>query len=73
MILSQVSGFSKPLGDVKNILGEIANICQMQKYPSLLAGYKTPHSLLLIYLFASQLSGNSEIWSSADYGFGTSE
>lgn len=60
----------KPLEGVKNMLGESASICQMQKCSSLLAGYKTPHDLLLICLFASQLSGNSEVWSGADSRFG---
>lgn len=43
---------------------------QVQKHSSLLAGSKTPHVFLLICLFASQLSGNSEIWRSAESGFG---
>ena len=60
----------KPLEGVKNMLGESASICQMQKRSSLLAGYKTPHGLLLICLFASQLSGNSEVWTGADSRFG---
>lgn len=60
----------KPLEGVKNILGESTSICQMQKCSSLLAGYKTPHDLMLICLFPSQLSGNSDVWSSTDSRFG---
>lgn len=58
----------KPLECVKNMLGESASICQIQK--CLLASYKTSCGLLLICLFASQLSVNSEIWSDADSRFG---
>lgn len=63
----------KPLEGVKNMLGESASICQMQKCSSVLAGYKTPHGLVLICLCASQPSGISKVWSCADSGLGTSD
>lgn len=61
----------KPLEGVKNMLGESPSICQMEKGSRLLAGYKTPHGLLLICVFCFTAVWefcSSEVWSSAASG-----